>query len=97
MGSTPTLPAFANFPIVMSMGIDSVPQYGMYGLANGFTRQRRCEMLDRVQLAEKPKKAVLYRMVMPGHTCPYGLKARHLLGSVAIGRASWRGRVCQDV
>lgn len=25
--------------------------------------------------------AVLYRMVMPGHTCPYGLKARHLLQS----------------
>jgi glutaredoxin len=28
----------------------------------------------------KPAKtAVLYRMVMPAHTCPYGLKARHLL------------------
>jgi glutaredoxin len=25
--------------------------------------------------------ATLYRMVMPGHTCPYGLKARHLLRS----------------
>lgn len=25
------------------------------------------------------KQAILYRMVMPGHTCPYGLKARHLL------------------
>jgi glutaredoxin len=25
------------------------------------------------------KKAVLHRMVMPGHTCPYGIKARHLL------------------
>ena len=25
------------------------------------------------------KSATLYRMVMPGHTCPYGLKARHLL------------------
>jgi len=24
-------------------------------------------------------KAILYRMVMPGHTCPYGLKARDLL------------------
>jgi glutaredoxin len=24
-------------------------------------------------------RAVLYRMVIPGHTCPYGLKARHLL------------------
>lgn len=26
-------------------------------------------------------RAVLHRMVMPGHTCPYGLKARHLLRS----------------
>ncbi len=26
-----------------------------------------------------PRKAVLYRMVMPGHICPYGLKARWLL------------------
>jgi len=25
------------------------------------------------------RKAVLYRMVMPEHTCPYGLKALHLL------------------
>jgi len=26
-------------------------------------------------------RALLYRMVMPGHICPYGLKARHLLRS----------------
>lgn len=26
-----------------------------------------------------PKRAVLYRMVMPDHVCPYGLKARYLL------------------
>lgn len=38
-------------------------------------------MLDRVQQNDKSKKAVLYRMVMPGHTCPYGLKAKHLLES----------------
>ncbi len=25
------------------------------------------------------KKAVLHRMVMPDHSCPYGIKARHLL------------------
>lgn len=25
------------------------------------------------------RKATLYRMVMPGHVCPYGLQARHLL------------------
>ena len=28
-----------------------------------------------------PKTAVLYRMVMPEHICPYGLKALHLLKS----------------
>jgi glutaredoxin len=27
----------------------------------------------------QPKKAVLYRMVMPGHTCPFGLKSLALL------------------
>lgn len=27
------------------------------------------------------RHASLYRMVMPGHTCPFGLKARHLLKS----------------
>ena len=25
------------------------------------------------------KTAILYRMVMPDHTCPFGLKARDLL------------------
>jgi glutaredoxin len=29
----------------------------------------------------QPKSAILYRMAMPSHTCPYGLKARHLLKS----------------
>ena len=29
--------------------------------------------------AHGPKTATLYRMVMPHHTCPYGLRARHLL------------------
>lgn len=29
----------------------------------------------------EPRTAVLHRMVMPGHICPYGLKARHLLRS----------------
>lgn len=33
-------------------------------------------MLDR-----PAKTAVLYRMVMPHHICPYGLKAKHLLES----------------
>lgn len=33
-------------------------------------------------MASQPARtAELYRMVMPGHTCPYGLKARHLLRS----------------
>ena len=27
------------------------------------------------------KQAILHRMVMPGHICPYGLKAKHLLES----------------
>jgi glutaredoxin len=27
------------------------------------------------------RKATLYRMVMPGHICPFGLKAKHLLES----------------
>ena len=27
------------------------------------------------------KTAIIYRMVMPDHTCPWGLKARHLLKS----------------
>ena len=29
--------------------------------------------------AAAPRTATLYRMVMPKHTCPYGLKARDLL------------------
>lgn len=28
---------------------------------------------------QSPKRATLYRMVMPKHICPYGLKAKHLL------------------
>lgn len=36
-------------------------------------------MLDKTNPASLEKKAVLYRMVMPGHTCPYGLKAKDLL------------------
>jgi glutaredoxin len=36
-------------------------------------------MLDALKTAPAAKKAVLYRMVMPSHTCPYGLKARDLL------------------
>ncbi|MDQ2702075.1 MAG: glutaredoxin [Pseudomonadota bacterium] len=31
--------------------------------------------------AKPAKTATLYRMVMPDHVCPYGLKARHLLRS----------------
>src|SRR3546814_5125645 len=27
------------------------------------------------------KQAILHRMVMPGHICPYGLKSKHLLES----------------
>jgi glutaredoxin len=35
-------------------------------------------MLDRTKPGAD-RKAILYRMVMPGHTCPYGLKAKDLL------------------
>jgi glutaredoxin len=36
-------------------------------------------MSDMTNHPTAVKKAVLYRMVMPHHTCPYGLKARDLL------------------
>lgn len=36
-------------------------------------------MLDRTIPHNLARKAVLYRMVMPGHTCPYGLKTKDLL------------------
>ncbi|QRY70833.1 glutaredoxin (plasmid) [Ensifer sp. PDNC004] len=36
-------------------------------------------MLDRTNQGQARKKAVLYRMVMGEHTCPYGLKAKDLL------------------
>jgi glutaredoxin len=35
-------------------------------------------MLDRT-VSDANRKAILYRMVMPSHTCPYGLKAKDLL------------------
>src|SRR3546814_925705 len=37
------------------------------------------EMADMANQPAGTKKAVLYRMVMPDHVCPYGLKAKHLL------------------
>ncbi len=36
-------------------------------------------MLDRTNPGNLSKKAVLYRMLMAEHTCPYGLKAKDLL------------------
>jgi glutaredoxin len=36
-------------------------------------------MSDMANHPRIPKKAVLYRMAMPGHMCPWGLKARDLL------------------
>ena len=38
-------------------------------------------MADMSGHPSKAKQAVLYRMVMPHHVCPYGLKAKHLLES----------------
>jgi glutaredoxin len=36
-------------------------------------------MSDMSNLPAGTRKAVIHRMVMPNHTCPYGLKAVHLL------------------
>lgn len=36
-------------------------------------------MLDKPNPEHLSKRAVLYRMVMAEHTCPYGLKAKDLL------------------
>jgi len=36
-------------------------------------------MSDRTNQQAAPKTAVLHRMVMPHHTCPFGLKAKDLL------------------
>ncbi len=36
-------------------------------------------MPDTVANTKDTRIATLYRMVMPGHVCPYGLKAKHLL------------------
>ncbi len=36
-------------------------------------------MSDMTNPPETAKTAVIHRMVMPSHTCPYGLKALHLL------------------
>lgn len=38
-------------------------------------------MPEESNSAVATKKAVIYRMAMPNHTCPYGLKAVHLLKS----------------
>lgn len=37
-------------------------------------------MSDLSNHPKAARKAILYRMVMPGHVCPWGLKARDLLG-----------------
>jgi glutaredoxin len=36
-------------------------------------------MPDNAPKPAKPKRAVIYRMVMPDHVCPWGLKAKYLL------------------
>nr|WP_294847960.1 glutaredoxin family protein [uncultured Sphingomonas sp.] len=38
-------------------------------------------MTEQSMIKTGDKTAVIYRMVMPGHTCPYGLKSLHLLKS----------------
>jgi glutaredoxin len=37
--------------------------------------------MDMSNPPREKRKAALYRMVMPSHTCPYGVKARHWLQS----------------
>ena len=42
-------------------------------------------------MSKSSRTAVLYRMVMPAHTCPWGLKARPLLKSRGYAVAArWR-------
>src|SRR3546814_19083768 len=57
--------------------LDSVPWYGPY-IGSG-PNTMEAEMADMANQPAGTKKAVLYRMVMPDHVCPYGLKAKHLL------------------
>ena len=63
--------------------LDSVPWYGTYISADRISR--RPNMSATTILSPAPshpavaKKAVIHRMVMPHHTCPYGLKAKDLL------------------
>lgn len=38
-------------------------------------------MMTHANTPSPRKAAILYRMVMPGHICPYGLKSKHLLES----------------
>jgi glutaredoxin len=40
---------------------------------------RSVNMTENTPAGGAAKKAVLHRMVIPGHTCPYGLRARYLL------------------
>ncbi len=37
------------------------------------------QLLDTIAAGATGRRAVLYRMVMPEHVCPFGLKARYLL------------------
>jgi glutaredoxin len=46
---------------------------------------RSGEMSDMSTHPAASEKAIIYRMVMPQHTCPYGLKAVHLLKSEGYG------------
>src|SRR5687768_16468339 len=60
--------------MVICRMLDSVPWYGTY-----IGRARLQTTGDL--MPDAPKTATLYRMVMPEHVCPYGLKARALLKS----------------
>jgi glutaredoxin len=62
---------------LIAAAIDSVPWYDPYMSSDQFTR--RGDVSDMAGHPKTSKRATLYRMVMPDHTCPWGLKAKHLL------------------
>src|ERR671917_348888 len=63
--------------------LDSVPWYGTYIRADRISRRPNMSATTILSPASSravvAKEAVIHRMVMPHHTCPYGLKAKDLL------------------
>ena len=55
-------------------GTDAIRNPTLTGKETAVTKIEKIE-------AATARKAELHRMVMPGHTCPWGLKSLHLLKS----------------